>query len=449
MSSIFIVEFMTIRGILSFTLLMFLDVQDRVNGAPVSWDDIKDFSECVGKCQLFELKSSGHLYSWHKGGDVNKTASRIDRCFGNGDLMSERGSVFSEYLNPSLSDHSPIIIKCISEVKGVEYHLGFFNYLVDHLEFLSLVERSWKDPVEGSVMFSVWEKLKRIQHSDDSLLREEHNCTTVQRKWLNIEEIALRQKSRLQWLNAGDSNNKFFFDTVKERHRVNRISKLTDDNNNKLVKPDEIQAEFLKFYGALLGTSVVVLPIIDPTMRARATLIYSDISYLCQPVTDVEIDLAMQGIDGDKAPGIDGFNAIFFKKTWKVIKIDVYAIVKDFFAHKAMLAQVNSTTITLVPKVPNPYKVKKVVGSIVSDCQAGFIPGRHISVNILLATELVKGYNRKHISPRCMIKYAYDSIEWIFLMDVMRDLGFPALFTDWILACISSVSYIILINGKP
>lgn len=36
-------------------------------------------------------------------------------------------------------------------------------------------------------------------------------------------------------------------------------------------------------------------------------------------------------IDDNKAPGIDGFNAVFFKISWEIIKTDVYAGVEEFF----------------------------------------------------------------------------------------------------------------------
>lgn len=61
------------------------------------------------------------------------------------------------------------------------------------------------------------------------------------------------------------------------------------------------------------------------------------------------------------------------------------------------------------------------------DAQAGLIPGKHIGDNILLATELIKGYTHKFITPRCMLKVdlkkAYDSLEWSFLQTVMAKLG--------------------------
>lgn len=66
---------------------------------------------------------------------------------------------------------------------------------------------------------------------------------------------------------------------------------------------------------------------------------------------------------------------------------------------------------------------------------------------------MIKGYGRAHISPRCVLKVdlikAYDSIEWCFLQTVLQELGFPDLFVPWIIACISTVSYSILINGLP
>lgn len=133
--------------------------------------------------------------------------------------------------------------------------------------------------------------------------------------------------------------------------------------------------------------------------------------------------------------------------------------------------------MTLVPEVSNPTSVKdfrpiaccsvlykiiakilnarmqKVIGEVVNYAQSGFIPHRNISDNIILASELIKGYNQRHISPRCMIKVdlkkAYDSIEWSFLFTVLSELGFPSVFIKWIKSYVTTVSYTIMLNGKP
>ncbi|XP_019248784.1 PREDICTED: uncharacterized protein LOC109228056 [Nicotiana attenuata] len=65
----------------------------------------------------------------------------------------------------------------------------------------------------------------------------------------------------------------------------------------------------------------------------------------------------------------------------------------------------------------------------------------------------VKGYGRKGISPRCMMKLdlqkTYDSIEWVFLEQVLTTLNIPVKFVKWVMMCVSTVSYSIPINGKP
>lgn len=44
---------------------------------------------------------------------------------------------------------------------------------------------------------------------------------------------------------------------------------------------------------------------------------------------------------------------------------------------------------------------------------------------------------------------AYDSVEWIFVEQVLKGLHFPSKFTQWIMMCLKTLSYSILINGKP
>lgn len=140
-----------------------------------------------------------------------------------------------------------------------------------------------------------------------------------------------------------------------------------------------------------------------------------------------------------------------------------------------MLPAINTTAITLVPKIPNPTKVKdyrpiacctsiykiiskvitgrlkKVLPGLIGSSQSAFIEGRSILDNIIFSHELFKCYGRKWISPRCVLKVdlrkAYDSPEWCFLKQLMIDMGFPAKFISWIMNCVTTVSYSLLING--
>lgn len=71
------------------------------------------------------------------------------------------------------------------------------------------------------------------------------------------------------------------------------------------------------------------------------------------------------------------------------------------------------------------------MNSLVDQGQSVFMPESVISMNIILSHELVKGYNRKGISSRCMLnidtRKAYDSVEWLLLEKLLNCFEFPTL----------------------
>ena len=82
-------------------------------------------------------------------------------------------------------------------------------------------------------------------------------------KWSLIEESALRQKSRIKWIQLGDENNKYISSVIKERTQKKQVRSIMSLNGQMLYDPQEIQEEFVMFYKSLMGSSAGKLPAIN------------------------------------------------------------------------------------------------------------------------------------------------------------------------------------------
>lgn len=72
--------------------------------------------------------------------------------------------------------------------------------------------------------------------------------------------------------------------------------------------------------------------------------------------------------------------------------------------------------------------------------------------NVLLASELVQGFNRKSVSPRSLLKVdlrkAFDSVNWEFILLLLEIGDFPINFREWIKQCLTTPSFYINVNGE-
>lgn len=96
----------------------------------------------------------------------------------------------------------------------------------------------------------------------------------------------------------------------------------------------------------------------------------------------------------------------------------------------------------LAPHMPN----------LVSNAQSAFIKKRSIHDNFMYVRNLARRFHRTK-SPTLLlkldIKKAFDSVRWDYLMDLLRHLGFPSHFRDWVSTLLSTASSRVLLNGIP
>jgi hypothetical protein len=72
------------------------------------------------------------------------------------------------------------------------------------------------------------------------------------------------------------------------------------------------------------------------------------------PFSDQEIENALFMMHPNKSPGPDGFTTGFYIKHWDILKVDVYAAIRQFLEGGGMPENVNKTILVLIPKVKQP-----------------------------------------------------------------------------------------------
>ena len=191
--------------------------------------------------------------------------------------------------------------------------------------------------------------------------------------------------------------------------------------------------------------------------------------------TEAEVTNALNDLNGDKAPGPDGYTVAFWQSNWGTIKEDVLKLFKDFFETRKFVRSLNTTFIVLVAKkfeaedlkdfrpislVNSLYKLiskvlanrlKKVMNCLVNKAQIAFVEGRQILDASLIANEIIDSMvKEKETDILCKldIEKAYDQISWNFLFTVLQQMGFGIKWISWIKWCITTASFSVLVNGS-
>ncbi|GKC69120.1 RNA-directed DNA polymerase, eukaryota, reverse transcriptase zinc-binding domain protein [Tanacetum coccineum] len=380
-------------------------------------------------------------------------------------------------------DHCPNVLVIPKIVQARRKSFKFVNLVADKEDFLPVVGKKWCEEYAGCQMFKtrLKDQLKDVQvridkepnkkelRVEEALVLDEYVAA------LKDEEKFLYQKAKVKWLSEGDRNNAFFHKVLKSRSHRSKISTICDDMGNKFSGND-VASKFVKHFEGFLGCESPVKDLSPISALFKNKLSMEEASFMVRGVTDKEIKEAMFQIDGNKAPGPDGFTSHFFKKAWDIVGGDICSVIKEFFTNGKLLKEINSTLISLVPKIQTPSKVTdfrpiaccnviyKCISKIITDRmkgsldklvdhnQSAFVPNRHIHDNILLSQELLKGYDRKdgpnRVAMKVDIQKANDTVNWKFLEAILREFGFHEKMVEWITQCITTASFSICVNGE-
>lgn len=135
--------------------------------------------------------------------------------------------------------------------------------------------------------------------------------------------------------------------------------------------------------------------------------------------TEAEIKSAVFELNRDSVSGPDGFTGHFFQTFWDIVGGDMINVVNAFFAWYTLSKSIAHTNLILLPKKEKVLTLfdlrptslsnfmNKVISRIfhdrlevflpklISQNQNGFMKGRSITENVLLAQEIVADIRKK------------------------------------------------------
>nr|GEZ16205.1 transposon TX1 uncharacterized [Tanacetum cinerariifolium] len=185
------------------------------------------------------------------------------------------------------------------------------------------------------------------------------------------------------------------------------------------------------------------------TSNKFKTLSTDDLSLLDALFTSKEIKDAGWDCGGGKALGPDGFTSKFIKHYWGSIGTHFIEMVKRFETNGFIPRGCNSSFITLVPKKQDPLYINDYRPISLIGCQYQVI-AKVLSNRLQKVVHSVASKkNERLFLFKVYFEKAFNSLDWNFLDNVMKQMGFSHNWRKWIRSCLTSFFSSVIVNGSP
>jgi hypothetical protein len=189
-----------------------------------------------------------------------------------------------------------------------------------------------------------------------------------------------------------------------------------------------------------------------------------------------EVLTTLKGFVVSKSLGPDGWTVEFFLDFFDLLGPELLEVVEESRLKGKVIGALNATFLALIPKSDKPdsfagfrpislcnliYKIitkiiatriKSFLSTGISKEQFGFLENRQITDAIGVAQEAlhsIKVKNTKYLVLKLDMMKSYDRVDWRFLRLVLLQIGLILEATNWIMGCVSSTNFSVLINGSP
>ncbi|KAL4320218.1 hypothetical protein GQ457_18G015180 [Hibiscus cannabinus] len=197
--------------------------EERLGGSQRRLGICHRFNDFLFDSGLLDMGFSGSKFTWRRGNLYH----RLDRCLSNSDWVSAFPTSEVHHIPKISSDHGPILL----DTEFLEYCLGGAMDYCGSVARFQDQSRRWNMDVFGHIekrKNKLLARIKGVERALDvsyrqSLVELEETLHRELDIVLEQEESLWLQKSRINWIQQGDRNTKYFHLVTKRRHKQNTV----------------------------------------------------------------------------------------------------------------------------------------------------------------------------------------------------------------------------------
>ena len=476
--------------------------------------------------RLIELKNSNVLvdiwrnfhtsdrqYTWVHAYNNLLSLARLDRFYG----FKHQRSIFRNcsIIPVGFSDHSLVVCSfSLNSVKPKSSYWHFNTNLLSDVHFKDVFTYFWNDFRTTKPSFQSlqqwWDfaKVQIRQLSQEYTVNVTRDITqsmeTLEKEIIELQNLAestgqqahtenFRVKknelakllgitaqgalvrSRFQSAELMDAPSKFFFNLEKKNGQKRFIHALRSEDGTLLSDHADIRRRAVGFYEELYKSEIFQNQAEDSVFLDKLPQVSTEANVdLGRALTLEELDIALQGMQCAKVPGVDGIPIDFYKSFWPEMGEDILAVLSDSLAKGRLPLSCRRAVLSLLPKkgdlndikswrpvslLCSEYKLlsktlanrlSKVLEQVIHPDQTYCVPGRLIHNNISFIRDIFdlgKFFNLEFGLVSIDQEKAFDRVEHNYLWSVLAAFGFSPHFIDLIRVLYCDIESMLKVNG--
>ena len=301
-------------------------------------------------------------------------------------------------------------------------------------------------------------------------LQSDTAIETIQRINIKIDEIrnelnkiyahraeGAMLRASVRWTEQSEKNTKYFFGLEKMKSKNKMMSAIQKSDRSITRDMKQIIEWQVEFYEKLYTKDSEVKFEYENSKVKIDDILKGELE---EDIKMEEVSIALKEMKSNKAPGLDGLTADFYKIFYARLKIPMFEAIKYAITVNRLHDSARRGVLTLLPKASRNVlqigswrpisllcvdfkiyskvlanRMKKGLNQIISEDQTGFLKGKSIQQNIRRAMDIMEYTKANNVSALLIsidFLKAFDRVDYEAMYKAMQYFGFGEKFINHI-----------------